>query len=470
VNSEQKLTRDDYMPELAESRGHRVLSELSITEAKGGRAVSTVSPARRTRPRNRAALILAASTDLFCQRGYSQVGMADIAEAVAIRPSALYRHFAGKQQLLGEVVLGTLTDIRDLVVSLDGADRNVWLPALAGMALDNRRIGVLWRRESRHLASADRLRMRHELDGIRDRLAALALTARPGSDVDTAALRAWFLPAVLLNVSFHRLQLPRAEFQPLLTELARTVLDVDLPSAAGRSLPVVTELHTRQDFRADHMPHVQLGNPRQGATAGAPPGALAPKSRREALLLEATRMFADRGYAEVGIDDVGASLGMTGAAVYHHFSTKLEMLQSAFRRGDEWLWADLTRTLGLATDPTDGLRRLVRSYGSFAVHSPDLVNLLITETNQLPDAGRRAHLSQRAYLDEWVHLALAVHPGLDPTVARIRVHAVLTAANQVARGRRLRQHPAALPSLYVIGDALLGLPPETGALEEPVSG
>ena len=450
------------------------------------------APPRGTRPRNRRALILAAAAELFYQRGYSRVGMADIAEAVAISPSALYRHFSGKQRLLGEVVLGTLSDIRLRVEGLEGADRGVWLPAMAGMALDNRRIGVLWRRESRHLEAADRVRMHHELAVIHDRVAALTLAARPGVGADSLGPRVWFLFAVLLSVSFHRLRLPRAEFQPLLTELAGTVLDIDLPTlpdarsatqparsatpvVAGRSLPAVTELHTRQDFRAHDLPPVQLGNARQGAPPrgpapprglGAPPrGAsargLAPKSRREALLLEATRMFADRGYAEVGIDDIGARLGMSGAAIYHHFPTKLAMLQTAFHRSNEWLWAELTGALGVAADPADGLRRLVRSYGSFAVHSADSINLLITEANQLPDDDRRrVALSQRAYLDEWVHLELGVHPGPDPTAARVRVHAVLTVANQVARDRRLRHHPAVLPALRAIGDALLGLPPD----------
>lgn len=392
-------------------------------------------PLRGTRPRNRRALILAAATELLYERGYSRVGMADIAEAVAISPSALYRHFSGKQRLLGEVVLGTMAEIRELVVSLEGADRTTWLPAMAAMALDNRRIGVLWRREARHLDAADRLRMRRELDAIRGRLRALVLAARPDSGAEAAGLRAWFLPAVLLSVSFHRLSLPRADFEPLLTELAGTVLDVAIPAG---------------------------GEP--AAEAPGRGGRLVPRSRREALLVEATRMFADRGYAEVSIDDVGARLGLTGAAIYHHFPTKLAMLESAFQRGNEWLWADLTQTLGLAGDPADALRGLVRSYSSFAVHSPDWVNLLLTETPQLPEPRRRqAHLAQRAYLDEWVHLGLAVHPGLDPAVARVRVHAVLTSANQLARDRRLRQHPDALSALHTIGDALLGLPVGGGA-------
>ena len=65
---------------------------------------SVVQPARGTRPSNRRQLIIDAATDLFCRRGYANVAMGDVAEAVAIGPSALYRHFRGKQDLLATVV------------------------------------------------------------------------------------------------------------------------------------------------------------------------------------------------------------------------------------------------------------------------------------------------------------------------------------------------------------------------------
>ncbi|HEX4251671.1 MAG TPA: helix-turn-helix domain-containing protein [Pseudonocardia sp.] len=407
---------------------------------------AALPPARGTRPRNRAALILAASTYLFCRRGYSNVGMADIAEAVAIRPSALYRHFPGKQQLLGEVVLGTLAEIRALVDGLAGTDREVWLPALAELALDNRRIGVLWRRESRHLAAEDRARMRTAVAGVRSQVAALTLAARPdlgtAPDLGTvpdggaalAGVLSGFLAAALLSVSYHGLGLPRREFARLLTELATTVLDAELPA----------DLATR------------WAGPARPVSGG-----VRPRSRREALLVEATRMFAERGFAEVGLDDIGAPLGLTGAAIYHHFPTKLTILQSAFHRGNEWLWAEFSQAMAAATDQADALRGLLRSYGSFAVHHADLINLLIREGPQLPVEDQRpAYLSQHAYLDEWVELALAVHPAMDPVAARIRVHAVLTVANEVAGSRRLRQHPAALDTLQVIGAALLRLSPD----------
>ena len=57
-------------------------------------------PPRGTRPRNRRRLIVAAAAELFASRGYAQVSMADVADAVAVRPSALYRHFRGKDDLL----------------------------------------------------------------------------------------------------------------------------------------------------------------------------------------------------------------------------------------------------------------------------------------------------------------------------------------------------------------------------------
>jgi AcrR family transcriptional regulator len=70
---------------------------------------SVLPPARRTRPPNRRELILAAATELFAVRGYEYVGLSEIAEEVAVQPSALYRHFAGQGQLLAEILRACAT-------------------------------------------------------------------------------------------------------------------------------------------------------------------------------------------------------------------------------------------------------------------------------------------------------------------------------------------------------------------------
>src|SRR5699024_5842007 len=48
--------------------------------------------------------ILAEAATLFARHGYSGVSLEDIGRAVGVSGPALYRHFAGKQALLGAVL------------------------------------------------------------------------------------------------------------------------------------------------------------------------------------------------------------------------------------------------------------------------------------------------------------------------------------------------------------------------------
>jgi len=49
---------------------------------------------------------------------------------------------------------------------------------------------------------------------------------------------------------------------------------------------------------------------------------------RLALLAAATRLFADRGYAQTSIDDVVALARVTRGALYHHFSSKQDIFRA----------------------------------------------------------------------------------------------------------------------------------------------
>lgn len=50
----------------------------------------------RTRPKDRKQRILDTAARLFREEGYHHVGMTQIARAVEIGPSALYRHYGSK--------------------------------------------------------------------------------------------------------------------------------------------------------------------------------------------------------------------------------------------------------------------------------------------------------------------------------------------------------------------------------------
>jgi AcrR family transcriptional regulator len=164
---------------------------------------------RGTRPRNRRELILAAAADLFARHGYAKVGMSDLADAVGIGPSALYRHFSGKQDVLATVLAGGLDSARELVASLDLTDHAAAADELAARALDQRHLGLMWQREARDLSPAAYRPLREMAVDIGRGLAGYVQSVRPGTPDATADLLAWAVVAVLTSPSFHHLDIPR---------------------------------------------------------------------------------------------------------------------------------------------------------------------------------------------------------------------------------------------------------------------
>src|SRR5690606_9708054 len=59
---------------------------------------------RPRRPKDRKEQLAAVAAKLFCERGFHEVGITDIAAAAGITGPALYRHFADKQAILAHVV------------------------------------------------------------------------------------------------------------------------------------------------------------------------------------------------------------------------------------------------------------------------------------------------------------------------------------------------------------------------------
>lgn len=57
--------------------------------------------------------ILDAALTLFCERGYTDTGMEDIAAAVGVAPSSLYNHWRSKQELLQHIMVTTCSELLD---------------------------------------------------------------------------------------------------------------------------------------------------------------------------------------------------------------------------------------------------------------------------------------------------------------------------------------------------------------------
>ncbi|MCJ0907284.1 TetR/AcrR family transcriptional regulator [Rhodococcus sp. ARC_M6] len=384
-------------------------------------------PVRGTRPGNRRELIVVAAAKLFYAKGFARTSMGEIAEAVSIGPSALYRHFRGKGELLTTVVDESIISVRGLLEGL-GPDRFGQLSGLlAPVLLEHREMGVMWRRESRNLDEEVRARAHDQIRAIAGILAEVIEEGRQDLGADDAAFLASCLLGVATSISFHQLTLPEEQFTELLASMLDGVLTTSLPAGV---------------LDPDSSPML-----------------LAPrKSRREDLLAAAIRLFSEDGYAKVGMEDIGAAVGIAGPSVYSHFGSKAELLIAGTVRATEWLRMDLAQALARATDPEDGLRRLLLSYSAFALANPHMVDLLVTELDQLPAEDRlRARQSQLDYIAEWVHLLRAVHTELDAVTARILVQATLSMMNDVALIPRLRARGGLCAEMAAVGERLLAL-------------
>src|SRR3954467_4926091 len=74
-------------------------------------------------------------------------------------------------------------------------------------------------------------------------------------------------------------------------------------------------------------------------------------SRREQILQAAAQLFAERGSRAVGVDDVGAAVGVTGPAIYRHFASKDAMLAEMLLRISERLLDGGKECVTTSTDP-----------------------------------------------------------------------------------------------------------------------
>jgi AcrR family transcriptional regulator len=154
-------------------------------------------------------------------------------------------------------------------------------------------------------------------------------------------------------------------------------------------------------------------------------------SRREQILRAAAQLFAERGARAVGVDDVGAAVGVTGPAIYRHFASKDAMLAEMLVRISEHLLAGGTeRVAGVGDDPVAQLRALIAFHVDFALDNPALITVQDRDLTSLPDAdAAQVRRLQRRYVEVWVTVLARLHPGADAATCRARAHAVFGLIN-----------------------------------------
>lgn len=162
--------------------------------------------------------------------------------------------------------------------------------------------------------------------------------------------------------------------------------------------------------------------------------------RHAALLREAARLFAERGYSGVSLEDLGAAVGVSGPAVYRHFANKQALLSDILVSVSERLLAGGERVLDASSDAATRLRELVRFHVDFALADADVIRVQDRDLASLDDTARHTvRRLQREYVDLWVDVLSELHPGVAEADLRVRAHAcfgLINSTSHIARRTR----------------------------------
>jgi len=152
--------------------------------------------------------------------------------------------------------------------------------------------------------------------------------------------------------------------------------------------------------------------------------------RGRRILDEAAKLFAERGFADVGVDEIGRRSGITGPAIYRHFGGKDAILAALF---DEALDGLVEASRGVFDDPREELRHRARSHVACLIRDKQLGDVIIREDRSLSEPYRQ-QIRERttAYLDEWVACVRRCFPALEEDEATTGAWATLGALNSVA--------------------------------------
>ncbi|NEK87362.1 TetR/AcrR family transcriptional regulator [Blastococcus saxobsidens] len=167
-------------------------------------------------------------------------------------------------------------------------------------------------------------------------------------------------------------------------------------------------------------------------------------SRREQILQAAAQLFAERGSRAVGVDDVGAAVGVTGPAIYRHFASKDAMLAEMLLRISERLAeGGRERVAAAGAEPADQLRALIEFQVEFALDNPALIVVHDRDLTSLAEseAGQVRRL-QRRYVEVWVTVLARLHPTDEAAACRARAHAVFGLINSTPHSAGRLDRPA----------------------------
>jgi AcrR family transcriptional regulator len=166
-----------------------------------------------------------------------------------------------------------------------------------------------------------------------------------------------------------------------------------------------------------------------GVDAAPPPSR---SSRRQALIKAAGRLFNDRPFEAVTVEEICALAGVTGPALYRHFASKQALLIAVLEDPLEQLLEFARRSAARERDPRRLLEQIIGFHTALVLEGAPATLVFAKHEYSVPEhERRRLRRMMRLYVEEWVEVISTLRPDLSDGQARVVAHGLFGLLNSV---------------------------------------
>lgn len=153
---------------------------------------------------------------------------------------------------------------------------------------------------------------------------------------------------------------------------------------------------------------------------------------REEILDAAAQIFREKGFHATSMQDIAAAVDLRKASLYHHVTSKQEILVDLLDKGLELLIYNMEQVVIQDIPAEEKFRLAMRSYLTTLTENLGLTSVLLLEHRSLEDKFRQRHVPSRDRYEQYWRdiLAEGIEQGIfECQEIQIAVKAILGVAN-----------------------------------------
>lgn len=120
---------------------------------------------------------------------------------------------------------------------------------------------------------------------------------------------------------------------------------------------------------------------------------------QDEIVAAAAKLFAERGYRAVTIDDIGSSLDYTKSVVYYYFDSKNEILWQIFQRIYDSYFEGIQEIRARNLPPAEAMAMIIRKHALNVMERREWTAIYFREESELTEQQRREMAKKKRQYD-----------------------------------------------------------------------